>query len=259
MTHTMKDVLGQAIADHYYQSSRSKLWVHSRWDPRPDGRIPTIRELKENMPVKTYFREADDLPELEWIALQHCAGSILDIGAGAGSHALLLQQMGQKVTALDISPLAAKVMKQRGVRNVLCKDFFKLASSSGSATKRESSGTGPRYDTLLLLMNGIGLAGTLAGLHIFLQKARTLLNPGGSLIFDSCDIAYLYQHRPPSKAPYYGEVFYQYEYRRVRTDWFNWLFIDRRTLRRIATKEGWKVTFLFEDRSDQYLVNLAMA
>ena len=108
---------------------------------------------------------------------------------------------------------------------------------------------------MLLLMNGIGLAGTLDGLDIFFQKARKLLRPGGRLIFDSSDVAYLYQGKPPKEGSYYGEVHYQYEYRRMRGEWFNWLFVDRRTLTRIAEKEGWKVTLLYKDRSDQYLVS----
>jgi len=196
------------------------------------------------MPVKTYFRDSDDMPELEWNALQHCKGKVLDIGAGAGSHSLLLQRMGMDVTALDISPLNAAVMKGRGVKKIIRRDFFSLQPRKDP------------YDTLLLLMNGIGLVGTLDGLHLFLQKAQTLLRPGGALVFDSSDVAYLYHDRPPKKGPYYGEINYQYEYRRQRTDWFKWLFVDKRTLRRIAGREGWKMQLLFLDKFDQYLVKL---
>jgi len=225
----MKDVLGQAIADYYHKTSTGSLWVRNKYGP------------KEKMPVEIYFRNAGDMPELEWTALQNCRGHILDIGAGAGSHALFLQQTGLNVTALDISRLNAKVMKERGIKNILQHDFFTLKAHK-------------KYDTLLLLMNGIGLAGTIDGLSIFLQKARRLLRPGGRLIFDSSDIAYLYKGNPPKDGPYYGEVHYQYEYRRMRSEWFNWLFIDRRTLTRIAGKEGWNVTLLYKDRFDQYLV-----
>lgn len=225
----MKDILGQAIADHHHKTSTGTLWVRNEYGP------------KEKMPVEIYFRNADDMPELEWTALQHCRGRILDIGAGAGSHALFLQKTGMNVTALDISPLNARVMEQRGIRHILCQDFFTLKAHK-------------KYDTLLLLMNGIGLAGTLDGLQTFFQKARKLLRPEGRLIFDSSDIAYLYQGKPPKEGPYYGEVHYQYEYRRMRGEWFSWLFVDRRTLTRIAAKEGWDVKLLYKDPADQYLV-----
>ena len=227
----IKDVLGSAIADYHHKAStsKSKLWVHSKYGPR------------EEMPVEVYFRPADDLHELEWRALTLCRGRILDIGAGAGSHALFLQQSGMNVTALDISPKAARVIKARGVQKVINNDFFQLKAYT-------------KYDTLLLLMNGIGLAGTLAGLRQFFQKARTLLRPGGQLIFDSSDIAYLYNGKPPKGEPYYGEVLYQYEYRRQRSARFHWLFIDKRTLSSIARAEGWNIQLLFKDCSGQFLV-----
>lgn len=229
----MKDVLGQAISNYYQRHATAKLWVRNHYGP------------KEEMPVEIYFRDADNMPELEWSALQHCRGRTLDIGAGAGSHTLFLQQTGLDVTALEISPLAAGIMKARGVKKILCQDFFLLH-------------TRKKYDTLLLLMNGIGLAGTLDGLLVFLRKARTLLRPGGHLIFDSSDIAYLYKGRPPKGRPYYGEVRYQYEYLHKRSEWFHWLFIDRRTLTDIATKEGWHVKLLYKDKFGQYLVECTM-
>lgn len=251
----MKDILGQAIADHFHHSSSAKLRVHTRWGQRADGQ--PIGSTTEIMPLKTYFRDAGDMPELEWIALQHCRGKILDIGAGAGSHSLLLQRMGLEVTALDISPLNAAIIKERGVKKVLRRDFFTLQPGPGASNaSRPSARKDGRYDTLLLLMNGIGLVATLEGLRLFLQKAHALLRPGGALVFDSSDVAYLFHGRPPKKGPYYGEVNYQYEYRRQRTDWFNWLFIDKRTLRRIAKKEGWKMQVLWEGKFDQYLVEL---
>jgi SAM-dependent methyltransferase len=181
------------------------------------------------------------MPELEWVALHQCRGRILDIGAGAGSHALALQEMKLDITALEISPLSAAVMQARGVKNVINEDFFHLDTET-------------RYHTLLLLMNGIGLSGTLSGLRVFLAKARTLLQPGGQLIFDSSDISYLYDGKPPKSAEYYGEILYQYAYRRQRSEWFKWLFIDRKTLTKIAAEEGWKTELIFEDPNDQFLV-----
>jgi SAM-dependent methyltransferase len=227
----MNDILGEAMMAYDQGRSSTKLWVNNKYGPR------------EEMPVKVYFRNSNDMPELEWVALQQCRGKILDIGAGAGSHALALQQLGQQVTALDISPKLADLMKKRGVKKVICKDFFELRTG--------------RYDTLLLLMNGIGLAGNLEGLKRFLGKARLLLRPGGQLVFDSSDIAYLYKGRPPKGPEYYGSIFYQYEYRRQRSDWFQWLFIDPKTLRKIATEEGWSVEPVYDDGRDHYLVRCA--
>jgi SAM-dependent methyltransferase len=244
----MNDVLGQALADYQQGTFTGKLWVHNKYGP------------KEEMPVKVYFRTMDEMPELEWVALQECRGRILDIGAGAGSHALALQQMGQEVTALEISPLSAGVMRERGVNQILCQDFFQLASGGqGSPELGEVAGDGAVvgagvYDTLLLMMNGIGLAGTLTGLRLFFREARLLLRPGGQLLFDSSNIAYLYGGNPPKTGDYYGEVLYQYGYKRQRSDWFKWLFIDRHTLAVIAAEEGWTTAVICEDDKDQFLV-----
>src|SRR5580704_864069 len=133
----MKDILGQAISDYFHGVRGNKLWVHTQPTAGKSGPYP-----REEMPVKTYFRAMEEMPELEWIALQQCRGRILDIGAGAGSHSLALQQLGQEVTALEISPLSANVIKARGVAQVRCQDFFDLTGKE-------------KYDTLLLMMNGI--------------------------------------------------------------------------------------------------------
>jgi SAM-dependent methyltransferase len=226
----MKDVLGEAISDYYHHTSPGRLWVHSKHGP------------KEQMPVDVYFRSLDDMPDMEWTALQQCRGRILDIGAGAGSHALALQRMGHDVTALEISPRSAAVMKERTIEKIICANFFGMDASSGT------------YDTLLLMMNGIGLSGTLNGLREFLTRARQLLNPGGQLIFDSSNVAYLYDGKPPVSSDYYGEVLFQYEYKRQHSDWFKWLFIDRKTLKDIMTEEGWQMEVIAEDPWDQFLV-----
>ncbi|RYZ26297.1 MAG: hypothetical protein EOP49_43590 [Sphingobacteriales bacterium] len=139
--------------------------------------------------------------------------------------------------------MACEVMAKRGVKDVINDDLFLYA--------------GRQFDTLLFLMNGIGITGTLLALENFLAHARTLLNPGGQLIFDSSDIAYLYEggiQHPHEK--YYGEITYRYEYNGQEGAWFNWLYIDQSTLRGIALRCGWIMTVLFEDDQDQYLVSL---
>jgi 2-polyprenyl-3-methyl-5-hydroxy-6-metoxy-1,4-benzoquinol methylase len=228
----MKDVLGKAIHDYYHELKTGKLWIHNKYGP------------KEEMPVDAYFRREEDMPELELLALRACKGKVLDIGAGAGSHALWLQQHGLEVTALDISPAAAEVTSLRGVNKVLAQDVFTMESGS--------------YDTLLLLMNGIGLSATLKGLRAFLQHAKQLLNKNGQILFDSSDIAYLYEKKLPTVQHYYGEIAYRYEYKGQKTDWFSWLYVDKETLSVIAQEEGWKMEVLLEDEYAQYLVRLVL-
>jgi len=226
----MQDVLGSALWDYYNRAEGSaKLWIHNKYGP------------KEQMPVDTYYRNEEDMSQLELTATNACRGAVLDVGAGAGSHALLLQQKGVDVTAMDISPKAVEVMQQRGVRNVVLHDVFTY--------------TGKQYDTILLLMNGIGLAGSIDNMRVLLRHLKTLLLPGGQLIFDSSDIAYLYDGNLPA-GKYYGEIDYEYRYKGKSSGWFSWLYIDKQTLATIVTEEGWEMEVLFEDEHDQYLARI---
>ena len=226
------DIYGQALQDFYNQQSEEKLWLHNNYGG------------PEEMPTEVFFRGEDEMPEAELLALQLCRGKVLDIGAGAGSHTLVLQERGFKVTALEISPGAAAVMQKRGVKKVVQQDIYQYKTE--------------RFDTLLLLMNGIGLTQNLNGLDRFLQHAKQLLLPGGQLIFDSSDIMYLYEDLPMPKNQYYGEISYQYEYKNQRGNWFNWLYINAETLQQQAKKQGWNCEIVYEDNMDLYLAKLIL-
>jgi SAM-dependent methyltransferase len=225
------DVQGKALYDYWNGKEDISLLLHNNYGE------------PEEMPVEVFFRNEQSMPELELFALSLCQGKVLDIGAGAGCHALYLQQNGLAVDALEISGLACEIMRKRGVYNILHHDFFAFESQP--------------YDTLLLLMNGIGLAGTLEGLEFFLLRAKGLINPGGQLLFDSSDITYLYEEGFP-KDRYYGEIDYAYEYQKERGRWFKWLYIDPLTLHQLAKKTGWKMQVIYENKDDQYLARLVL-
>jgi len=227
-----RDVYGEALYDfHSLQELKEPLLLHSSY-----GDI-------EEMPIEVFFREEEDFPELEHIALALCDGHVLDVGAGVGSHALYLQDKGFTVDALEISEAACAIMKKRGVKNVIHADFFQLKDKS--------------YDTLLFLMNGIGLAGSIEGLREVLQHSKDLLSENGQLLFDSSDISYLYEEYHISKPEYYlGQINYRYQYKGHFGKPFNWLYIDQETLIQVAHEENWIVQILFEDGNDQYLVRM---
>lgn len=226
------DILGRAISDYYFEDKQYKLWVHDNHGPKVEMMVPI------------YFRSPEAMPDLELMALDLCKGKTLDIGAGAGSHALYLQEKGIPVTAIDISEGAVEVMKARGVKDARVQDVFEMK--------------GEKFDTLLLLMNGIGLVQNMDGLKRFLAQVKKLLNNGAQLIFDSSDVAYMYEDGIPELPYYYGEIKCRYEYRRQKSDWFSWLYIDEQTLCGIATDAGFKVERLFVDESEQYLVRLTL-
>src|SRR5687768_12258641 len=100
------DSLGEAITAYYSGQRKAAITV-----------ISSIAE-DDVIPVAYLFRDYENMPELEQMALESCQGKVLDIGAGAGSHALWLQKKGMDVTALEISGKAAEVMRMRGIKNV---------------------------------------------------------------------------------------------------------------------------------------------
>lgn len=223
----MKDIHGQAILDYYHSHHTDAiLHLHNSYGE------------PEEMPVEVFFRDEMELTTLEHLALIECRGKVLDLGAGAGAHSLILQSRDFDVTSLDYSPGCVEVMQQSGLEQVLLCDY------------RTHTG---KYDTVLLLMNGLGLAGTVAGVAPLLRRCCDLLLPGGQILLDSSDISYLYEDGLARPAGYYGEVRYQYEYRGAKGDWFNWIYLDQKSLARIVRQTGLQMEVLHTDESDQYL------
>ena len=231
MENSGPDPFGLALWDHGLGQFVPPLLLHSIWG-EPD-----------ELPVDGYFFDADEISEMECHALSLCRGKVLDIGAAAGRHSLVLQNRGLDVVAMDTSDWCCRLMHRRGVRNIHCADIFDFNEE-------------PVYDTLLLMMNGIGLAGDLKGLRRLLRIMHQLLLPGGQVVFDSSDIAYLYDNFDKPKKRYYGEMDYRYEYRGRLGDWFGWIYIDPQKMAAIARDHGWAFQILYSDAYGSYLARL---
>ncbi|MBC7449669.1 MAG: class I SAM-dependent methyltransferase [Hymenobacteraceae bacterium] len=196
------------------------------------------------------FRSAAELPELEQQALARTYGRVLDVGAGGGAHALLLVGRGLPVTALDASVGACRVLADRGLTDVRCQDLWAPLPAAET------------WDTVLLLMNGLGLPGTIAGLQRYLRQLRPHLAPGGQLLATSADVAYLYEDpadgslRLPMGSTYYGEIQYQMSYQQEVGEPFPWLFLNPALLVDYAAEAGYHAEILAADDSDQYLARL---
>lgn len=233
-----KDPMGAAIADYFKHHKSDRLRVFSsQFD-------------EDEIPVKELFRAEKQMPLLERTALSMATGKILDVGAGSGCHSLTLQEAGKEVHAIDISPLAVEVMKQRGVRNVSQTNLFDERFCEP-------------YDTLLMLMNGSGIIGKLENLPAFFKKMKQLLRPGGCILMDSSDLSYLFEEEDGSividlAGDYYGEVDFQMQYKDVKGDSFDWLYIDFQTLSLYATENGFKAELVKEGKHYDYLAKLTL-
>lgn len=223
------------------------FYAYLNGDMRAEVLVHCNKGDDEIISISYFFRDHSAMPELEKKALSLCSGKILDIGAGSGSHSLHMASLGLDVSSLDISPGFADVMQKRGLKNVINSDIFDY---------REG-----KYDTLLMLMNGIGFTKTFNGVSRFLKQAKGMLNPGGQLLLDSSDLLYLYEDDDGSYTinlndRYYGEVEYIIEYNNVKGKPFDWLYIDFDNLTMIANEAGFKCELIFEDDHFNYLARL---
>lgn len=228
-----KDPMGAAILDFQKQGKAARL------------RVLSSMFEEDEMPVTHLFRSVPKMPVLEQKALQLAKGRVLDIGAGSGCHTLALQEKGFTVKAIDISPLSCEAMKLRGVKDAECINLFD-----------DHLGTG--FDTILLLMNGTGIAGKIEHLPALFQRLKALLNPGGQILIDSSDLKYIYENEDGSfdinlNGAYYGEVDYQMIYKDVKGDCFDWLYVDFPLLKSIAETCGLHGELVEEGEHYDYL------
>lgn len=230
------DVMGKALLDHW------------QGHPTPDLRIHTSLGSVEELPPAYFFRTFEQMPGLEQMALDLAVGPVLDIGCGAGSHSLALQARGLDCTGLDSSPGAVQVASERGLQSTRCENIWDFGSG--------------KYATLLLLMNGIGLAGSLARLPACLKRLTGLLAPGGQILLDSSDLIYLFEEDAdggywvPADRAYYGEIRYRLEYKGKKGRPFPWLFVDYPTLATAAARAGLEAEQVAQGPHYDYLARL---
>ena len=228
------DPMGRAIAEYWKNKKADRLRVFS----------PMFEE--DEIPLTTLFRKYENMPEIERKALDMATGKTLDVGAGSGCHSLVLQEKGINVTAIDISPLSVETMKERGIKKVLEQDFFTLEG---------------QFDTILMLMNGIGIVGTLERMPEFFHKLDKILAPGGQVLCDSSDISYVFEGEDgmieiPEDMGYYGEHSFQMQYKETIGEPFDWLYIDADTLKEKAAKNGYVVEVVAEGEHYDYLARI---
>ncbi|MBG6112074.1 2-polyprenyl-3-methyl-5-hydroxy-6-metoxy-1,4-benzoquinol methylase [Flavobacterium sp. CG_9.10] len=235
----MKDLFGKAILDYQTNNAPEDLITET-----------TISE-EDEMSVAYLFRSYDEMPEMEQQALQLAKGKILDVGCGAGSHSLSLQnERNLDVTSIDISANAIQACTLRGLKNAKVQDVMTLENE--------------KYDTILLLMNGAGMCGKLKNIPSFLLKLKSLLNPGGQILLDSSDIIYMFDDDEdggkwiPSKKEYYGEIVFNISYKGEKEKPFDWMFIDYNTLQNAALDNGFQCELILEGEHYDYLAKLSI-
>lgn len=234
----MKDLMGQAIWDYFKNENPEDLQTET-----------SISELDE-LPVEYLFRDFSEMNEIEQKALELSFGKVLDIGAGAGSHSLYIQNEKKlDVTALDISKKSTEVCTLRGIKNAVCEDMMTFSADT--------------FDTILLLMNGTGIFQSLDKIDLYLTKLQSLLNENGQILIDSTDILYMFDTDEDGAViipatGYYGELDYIVHYKGESEDPIKWLYLDFNTLQNAAIHNGFDIELVLQDE-DSYLAKLTKA
>jgi len=233
----MLDLFGQAILDFYTQNN-----------PQPLLTETSISE-KDEMDVGYLFRTYQNMPRLEQKALQLTNGKVLDIGAGAGCHTLYLQQKGIDVTALDQSSYAIQACRLQNIQHCVQSSVLDYNPDT-------------LFDTILVLMNGTGIFGKLNQTALYLQKLKSLLNPGGQILIDSSDLIYMFDEdedggRWIPDNGYYGELEFTLHYKGQKEQ-FPWLYLDYNTLQNAALANGFQCELVMEGKNYDYLARLTV-
>lgn len=233
----MKDLFGKAILDFKTNNSPEDIITETN-----------ISEADE-MSVDYLFRSFNEMPKLEKKALQLCKGKVLDVGCGAGCHALYLQENGFEVTAIDISANAIKACELRGLKNARVQNVLNIENE--------------KFDTIILLMNGTGIFEKLADTSKYMHKLKSLLNPNGQILIDSSDIIYMFDegadgsYLVPADG-YYGELTFTISYKNETEESFPWLYLDYNTLQNAAQSNGLECELIIEGEHFDYLARLTL-
>jgi SAM-dependent methyltransferase len=221
------------------------------WRGDKSACITIVRDdgFQEEVAMSTFFRGPDLFTGLEQTALERCRGFVLDAGAGSGRHSLALQSKGHSVCSIDVSADAVRVMREAGVLDCRQLDILEFDDS--------------RFDTVLMMGHGVGMAGDIDGLHGLLKHLGTLLKPNSQVLLDSLDPRatseplHLAYHEANRKAGrYFGQIRLQLRYKGQTGPAYGWLLIDPETMAKHALATGWAVDILWRQDDGNYLGRL---
>lgn len=239
-----RDAYGHAIRDYHDDGEGFELVE------RDDGWI-----APSGGPA-AYFQGHDDWPERQQAAMEHVEGRVLDIGCGAGRHALYLQDQGHEVVGIDVSPNAVEVCRDRGLETV-------RELGIESVTELDDS-----FETFLMLGNNFGLVSTRESTPARLEALASVAAPGATLIAESRDPYatdnpdhLAYHERNEARGRLGGALRIRVRYRRYATDWFDYLLASPAEMASLVEGSPWTTaTVIGDDRGDgDYVAVLTMS
>jgi len=198
---------------------------------------------------KIYLAPVKDWPPTDKQAMRYVKGRVLDIGCGAGRHALHLQKKGHDVTAIDNSPLAIKICRLRGVKKA------KILPIEGISTFRKSS-----FDTVIMMGNNFGLFANARKAKRLLKTLYDITSKNGRVIaqtndpYKTKDIDHLAYHSFNRKrGRMSGQIRIRVRHGKTIGAWFDYLMVSRPEMKGILENTGWKVKRFLSTIEAQYV------
>ena len=230
------DIFGKALKTYFLDPENQNI---TTWTNLTD---------EDDVPLSYFFRDFEKMPSIEKKALELARGKILDVGCGTGSHSLYLQNLcNHNVTSLDVSEGAIYVAEKRGVKKTKHISIWDF----------EETG----FDTILLLMNGMGIGKTIAELPKLLKHLKKLIATEGKILVDSSDLIYLFDEEDialwKKDKTYYGEVDFGIRFQ-GKSEEFPWLYIDPKTLEEVSKSCGFQFKIIGQGENFDFLAQLSI-
>jgi SAM-dependent methyltransferase len=230
------DAYGRIISDHARGVARAEVIE------RDDGWFG----ISAGAPA--YFAPFEKWPLVERRAIRQARGRVLDVGCGAGRVALHLQERGHPVVATDISPLAVRTCRRRGVRDARVAGITALDRRLG------------RFDTIVMFGNNFGLFGSPRRARWLLKRFHALTSPRARILAES---RHPYEDAEPDHRRYQalnrrrgrfpGQLRLRVRCGHACTPWFDYLIVSPREMRSVVAGTGWRLACLVRARGPLYV------
>ena len=231
-----RDAFGQELWAYYFKGQDICEIIE-----RDDGYFSSYQS------PKIYFSEYPDWPIIEQKAMDFVKGRVLDIGCGAGRHALYLQQKGFSVVGVDSSPLAVKVCKLRGLKKV------KVVSLEDLTFKPNTFGT------ILMLGGNFGLMGNPKKARRLFKKLRRVTTKNAIIIAETRDPyntdnpLHLEYHRlNRTRGRLSGETRIRVRFEKTATKWIEYLMVSKEEMEQLINGTGWKISRFIDSKNAGY-------
>lgn len=232
-----EDAFGHALRDYLRGRTRGEIIERSDGfiQPGPGGPM--------------YFAEYRQWPAHERAAMRYVRGRVLDVGCGAGRHALYLQRRGHEVVGIDVSPLAIAVARRRGLRQAKLVSLAQVSPRLG------------RFDTVLMLGANFGLLQSASRAPRLLRRLHAVTVEDARIVASTLDP---YRTSEPAHRAYHrwnrgrgrmgGQVRIRVRYRGYATPWFDYLFVSTAEMRALLRGTGWHLARVLRSarRGPQY-------